>query len=59
MLVARDGKRALQLAEEIVANGGQAMAFSCDVSDYGSVRSSWMLIARGKGDRDFSPGHDG
>lgn len=38
MLVARDGKRALQLAEEIVANGGQAMALSCDVSDYGSVR---------------------
>jgi NAD(P)-dependent dehydrogenase (short-subunit alcohol dehydrogenase family) len=38
MLVARDGKRALQLAEEIVANGGQAMAMSCDVSDYGSVR---------------------
>ena len=38
MLVARDGKRALQLAEEIVANGGQAMASSCDVSDYGSVR---------------------
>jgi 3-oxoacyl-[acyl-carrier protein] reductase len=38
MLLARDGKRALQLAEEIVANGGQAMALSCDVSDYGSVR---------------------
>jgi NAD(P)-dependent dehydrogenase (short-subunit alcohol dehydrogenase family) len=38
MLVARDEKRALQLAEEIVANGRQAMAMSCDVSDYGSVQ---------------------
>jgi 3-oxoacyl-[acyl-carrier protein] reductase len=38
MLVARDGKRALQLAEEIGANGRQATALSCDVSDYGSVR---------------------
>ena len=38
MLVARDGKRALQLADEIVANGGQAIASPCDIADYGSVR---------------------
>jgi NAD(P)-dependent dehydrogenase (short-subunit alcohol dehydrogenase family) len=38
MLVARDGKRASQLADEIVANGGQAMASPCDIADYGSVR---------------------
>jgi 3-oxoacyl-[acyl-carrier protein] reductase len=38
MLVARDGKRALQLAEDIVANGGRATALACDVADYGSVQ---------------------
>ena len=38
MLAARDGRRALQLADEIVANGGQARAMPCDVADYGSVR---------------------
>jgi 3-oxoacyl-[acyl-carrier protein] reductase len=37
MLVARDGKRASQLADEIAANGGQAMAMPCDVAEYGSV----------------------
>jgi NAD(P)-dependent dehydrogenase (short-subunit alcohol dehydrogenase family) len=36
-LVARDGKRASQLADEIVASGGQAVALACDVADYGSV----------------------
>src|SRR5215472_16607676 len=39
MLVARDGKRASLLAEEIVADGGRAVAVACDVADYGSVRS--------------------
>ena len=39
MLVARDGKRVLRLAEEIVASGGRATALACDVSDYGSVRA--------------------
>jgi NAD(P)-dependent dehydrogenase (short-subunit alcohol dehydrogenase family) len=39
MLVARDGKRASRLAEEIVASGGRAIAVACDVADYGSVRT--------------------
>jgi NAD(P)-dependent dehydrogenase (short-subunit alcohol dehydrogenase family) len=39
MLVARDGKRASRLAEEIVANGGRAAALACDIADYGSVRA--------------------
>src|SRR6202790_527601 len=39
MLVARDGKRASQLATEIVANGGRAVALACDVADYESVRT--------------------
>jgi 3-oxoacyl-[acyl-carrier protein] reductase len=38
MLVARDGKRASRLAEEIVVSGGRATALTCDVADYGSVR---------------------
>ena len=38
MLVARDGKRASRLAEEIVAGGGRATALTCDVADYESVR---------------------
>ena len=37
-LVARDKKRTSQLAEEIVASGGQAVAFACDVADYRAVR---------------------
>src|SRR5580693_7713495 len=39
MLVARDGKRASRLAEEIVAGGGRATATACDVADYESVRT--------------------
>jgi 3-oxoacyl-[acyl-carrier protein] reductase len=39
MLVARDGKRASQIAKEIVANGGRAAALACDVADYESVRT--------------------
>jgi NAD(P)-dependent dehydrogenase (short-subunit alcohol dehydrogenase family) len=39
MLVARDGKRASGLAEEIVAGGGQSIAMACDVADYESVRT--------------------
>jgi NAD(P)-dependent dehydrogenase (short-subunit alcohol dehydrogenase family) len=39
MLVARDGKRASQLAEEIVATGGRAIALACDVADYRSVQT--------------------
>src|SRR5579864_2731643 len=39
MLVARDGKRASRLAEEIVASGGRAAALACDVADYGLVRT--------------------
>jgi 3-oxoacyl-[acyl-carrier protein] reductase len=39
MLVARDGKRASQVADEISANGDRAMASACDVADYGSVRT--------------------
>jgi NAD(P)-dependent dehydrogenase (short-subunit alcohol dehydrogenase family) len=38
MIVARDGKRVSQLAEEIVATGGRAAALACDVADYESVR---------------------
>lgn len=38
-LVARDGKRASQLADEIVATGGQAVASACDVADYQSVQT--------------------
>jgi 3-oxoacyl-[acyl-carrier protein] reductase len=38
-LVARDKKRASQLADEIVAGGGQAVALACDVADYQSVRT--------------------
>ena len=38
VLVARDGKRASQVAEEIVAGGGRATASACDVSDYRSVQ---------------------
>jgi NAD(P)-dependent dehydrogenase (short-subunit alcohol dehydrogenase family) len=38
MIVARDGKRVSQLAEEIVAAGGRAAALACDVADYESVR---------------------
>jgi len=38
MLVARDGTRASELADEIAANGGRAIASRCDVADYGSVR---------------------
>ncbi|HEV2186693.1 MAG TPA: SDR family NAD(P)-dependent oxidoreductase, partial [Stellaceae bacterium] len=34
-----DGKRASQLAEEIVANGDRAAALACDVADYGSVQT--------------------
>jgi len=37
MLVARDGKRASRLADEIAASGGQAMVIPCDVAEYGSV----------------------
>src|SRR5580700_2230874 len=39
MLVARDGTRASQLANDIVAAGGRATAMACDVADYGSVRT--------------------
>jgi NAD(P)-dependent dehydrogenase (short-subunit alcohol dehydrogenase family) len=39
MLVARDGKRASQLADEIVAAGGRAIAMACDIADYGSVQT--------------------
>jgi 3-oxoacyl-[acyl-carrier protein] reductase len=39
-LVARDRRRVLQLADEIVANGGRALALACDVADYGSVRAT-------------------
>jgi NAD(P)-dependent dehydrogenase (short-subunit alcohol dehydrogenase family) len=38
-LVARDRRRVSQLADEIVANGGRAVALACDVADYGSVRA--------------------
>jgi len=38
MIVARDGKRVSQLAEEIVATGGRAAALACDVADYESVQ---------------------
>jgi 3-oxoacyl-[acyl-carrier protein] reductase len=38
-LVARDKKRVSQLADEIVAGGGQAVALACDVADYQSVRT--------------------
>jgi 3-oxoacyl-[acyl-carrier protein] reductase len=39
VLVACDGTRASQLAEEIAAAGGRATAMTCDVADYGSVRT--------------------
>jgi NAD(P)-dependent dehydrogenase (short-subunit alcohol dehydrogenase family) len=39
MLVARDGKRASRLAEEIAAGGSKAGALACDVADYESVRA--------------------
>jgi 3-oxoacyl-[acyl-carrier protein] reductase len=38
-LVARDRRRVSQLADEIVASGGRALALACDVADYGSVRA--------------------
>lgn len=37
VLVARDGKRASRLADEIAASGGRAMVIPCDVAEYGSV----------------------
>lgn len=36
-LVARDRKRASQLANEIVVSGGQAMVIPCDIAEYGAV----------------------
>jgi len=37
MLTARDGRRAADVAQSIVATGGRASATACDVSDYAAV----------------------
>jgi NAD(P)-dependent dehydrogenase (short-subunit alcohol dehydrogenase family) len=52
-LVARDRRRVSQLAKEIVANGGRALALACDVADYGSVRAMVAEAERQLGDIDI------
>jgi 3-oxoacyl-[acyl-carrier protein] reductase len=37
MLTARDGKRAMEVAQQVTQAGGRASALACDVSRYGAV----------------------
>src|SRR5579863_4049033 len=52
-LVARNKKRASQLAQEIVASGGRAAAIACDVADYPSVQTMVDDTARQLGSIDI------